>query len=279
MFELAAPTALQWLIGVELARYRNEAGFSLTQLAAACGIGKPKLSHLETGRTTQFPGDLRRILTACRVDREDVARMIQLTTRAHEASWLGAWTDVVSDWLRTMVGLESLARREFVFEPIVLPGLVQTSAYASAVTDAATRVSPDVASRLVEFRMSRHRLLHKENPLELHAVVNLQALHLRVGDRELMNEQYRHLVALGALPDVTLQVLLPEAGPHAATTGQFMLLEFEDARPIVYVEIQDAGVFVGEAGRVRSYTLSTHNLERIALSPAESAALIGSLIT
>ncbi|WP_433269190.1 helix-turn-helix domain-containing protein [Actinosynnema sp. CS-041913] len=279
MFELAAPSALQWLIGIELARYRNEANLSLAQLAAVCGIGKPKLSHLETGRVAQYPADIRKILRACAVPTEDIDRLVQLGSRSDEASWIGPWTDVVSDWLRTMVGLESLARKEFVFEPIVLPGLLQTEAYASALTNASPRVSTDTAGRLVEFRMERNRLLLKEDPLDLHAVINLQALRLSVGDREIMNEQYRHLLKLGKLPNVALQVMLPEAGPHAASTGQFMLLDFADARPIVYIEIQDAAVFVEEARRVRTYTLSTQSLERVALSPTESTALIESLIT
>ncbi|MEV8442960.1 helix-turn-helix transcriptional regulator [Actinosynnema sp. NPDC051121] len=279
MFELAAPSALQWLIGVELARYRKEAGLSMSELSKACGIGKPKLGHMETGRSTQYPGDIRKILKACDVERENIDRLVLLSSRADDASWVGPWTDVVSDWLRTMVGLESLARREFVFEPIVLPGLLQTEDYARALTNASPRVKSDSAGRLVEFRMQRARLLLKEEPLELHAVVNVQALRLRVGDQDLMNEQYRHLLRLGALPNVTLQVVQPEAGPHAANTGQFMLLDFADARPIVYIEIQDAAVFVGEPDRVQTYTLSTYNLERVALSPAESATLIESLIT
>ncbi len=279
MFELAAPSALQWLIGVELARYRKEAGLSLSELSSACGIGKPKLGHMETGRSTQYPGDIRKILRACNVERENIDRLVLLSSRADDASWVGPWTDVVSDWLRTMVGLESLARREFVFEPIVLPGLLQTEAYAMAMTNASPRVREDSAGRLVEFRMQRARLLLKDEPLELHAVLNSQALRLRVGNQDLMNEQYRHLLRLGALPNVTLQVVQPEAGPHAANTGQFMLLDFADARPIVYIEIQDAAVFVGEPDRVRTYTLSTQSLERVALSPGESATLIESLIT
>ncbi|NUT48312.1 MAG: helix-turn-helix domain-containing protein [Saccharothrix sp.] len=279
MFELAAPSALQWLIGVELARYRNEAGLSLSELSKACGIGKPKLGHLETGRSTQYPGDIRKILKACGVERESIDRLVLLSSHADDASWVGPWADVVSDWLRTMVGLESLAQHEFVFEPIVLPGPLQTEAYATALTEASPRVRADSAHRLVEFRMQRAQLLHRDEPLELHAIFNLQALLLRVGGDEVMAEQYRHLLKLGALPNVTLQVVRPEAGPHAANTGQFVLLDFADARPIAYIEIQDAGVFVGGPDRVRTYTLSTQNLERVALSPGESAALIESLIT
>ncbi|MCC8244027.1 helix-turn-helix domain-containing protein [Saccharothrix luteola] len=279
MFELAAPSALQWLIGVEIARYRNEAGLSLTQLAETTGIGRPKLGHMETGRSVQYPADIRKVLKACQVDKEHIDRIVQLTTRVDEASWLGAWSDVMSDWLRTFAGLEALAQREFVFEPILLPGLLQTEDYARELTNAAIRVRPDHAERLVEFRLQRSRQLFKNNPLQLHAIFNEQALRLRVGSREVLNDQYRHLLKMAELPNITLQVVRAEAGPHSAVNGQFVLLDFRDARPIVYVELQDAAVFVDDSVRVRTYTLSTQSLERVALSPGESATLIESLIT
>lgn len=279
MFEVSAPSALQWLIGVELQHFRNDAELSLTELAEVSGISRPKLGHLESGRTAQYPGDIRKFLKACRVEKEHIDRLVLLSSRTDDASWLGAWADVASDWLRTMVGLESLACKEFVFEPIVLPGLVQTESYARAMTTGASRVRPSTTERLVEFRMERARLLSKEEPLELHAVINEQALRLKVGDQKILNEQYRHLLDMTEHPNVTLQVVRAEAGLHSATTGQFMLLDFIDARSIVYIEIQDAAVFVDDPARVHTYTLSTQSLERVALSPGESAALIESLIT
>ncbi|MBB5957495.1 transcriptional regulator with XRE-family HTH domain [Saccharothrix tamanrassetensis] len=279
MFELAAPSALQWLIGVEIARFRNEAGLTLSQLSDATGIGRPKLGHMETGRSVQYANDIRRVLKACKVPREDIDRLVLLSSRPDEAAWIGPWTDVASDWLRTLVGLESLARKEFVFEPIVLPGLLQTEAYARAMTAGASRVRPDAGERLVEFRMERTRLLTKDPALELHAVINEQALNLWVGDWRLLNQQYEHLLRMSELPNVTIQVLRAQGGLHSATTGQFMLLDFAEARSIVYVEIQDAGIFVDDARRVHTYTLSTESLKRVALSPAESVTLIHSLIT
>jgi transcriptional regulator with XRE-family HTH domain len=279
MFEVSAPSALQWLIGVELARFRNEAKVSLSELAETTGISRAKLGHLETGRSTQYPADIRKVLKACKVDREHIDRIVLLSGRADEASWLGDWTDVMSDWLRTIVGLESLARSEFVFEPVLLPGLIQTEDYARALTRGASRVRPDHAERLVDFRMQRARLLDRDTPLQLHAVFNEQALRLRVGDRQTVEEQYRHLLALAEKDNVTLQVVRPEAGPHSAVTGQFVLLDFVDARPIAYVEMQDAAVFVDDSARVRTYKLSTQSLERVAMSPAETATLIESLIT
>lgn len=41
---------------------------------------------------------------------------------------------MVPDWLKTFVGLEGLAESEFVFEPIIIPGLLQTEEYAAAGT-------------------------------------------------------------------------------------------------------------------------------------------------
>jgi hypothetical protein len=69
--------------------------------------------------------------------------------------------------------------------------------------------------------------------MHLHAAVNEQALRLLVGTEEVMCEQYEHLIAIAKRPNITLQVVVPERGPHQAVTGQFVVLEFEQVRPVV----------------------------------------------
>ena len=128
------PAPLRWLIGVELARYRNAAKLSLTEASDHSGISRAKLGHLETGRQQQDPHDIARLLTTYQVDQTDIDRIISLSSRADDATWWAPWAQVVPDWLKTFVGLEGLAESEFVFEPLIIPGLLQTEQYAAALT-------------------------------------------------------------------------------------------------------------------------------------------------
>jgi transcriptional regulator with XRE-family HTH domain len=269
---------LRWLIGVELARHRNNKGLSLAEVAERSGITKPKLNHLEIGRQQQDPDDIANLLTIYGATARDIDRLTSLTGRGDESAWWAPWTQVVPDWLKTFVGLEALAEREFVFAPIVLPGLLQTAEYAQTVTADSPRVRADYGERVVGFRMARAaRLTDFDNPLKLHAVITEAALRLAVGTPELRRAQFEHLAALAALPNVTIQVVRPEDGMHDAVTGQFIVLDFADVRSIGYVELHDSAFYVQEPDMVETYNRVADNVQRVALGPERSVALIESM--
>ncbi len=274
------PAPLRWLIGVELARYRNAVKLSLTEASDLSGISRAKLGHLETGRQQQDPEDIARLLTTYQAEQRDIARLTSLTSRADEATWWAPWAQVVPDWLKTFVGLEGLAESEFVFEPIIIPGLLQTERYAAAVTANTPRVRADHSDRFVGFRIARtRRLTDPERPLKVHAILTEGALRLAVGSPELRQAQLRHLLSMAELPTVTIQVIRPEDGPHTALTGQFVVLGFETVRSIGYVELHDGAVYLQDADQVRTYTMVANDLQRAALDPERSIALIQSMIT
>ena len=274
--ERVGRSALRWLIGVELARYRSQAGLTLSALAEKTGISKQKLGHLETAERNQSAADIATVLTACGATQHDVHHVESLVHLDDTTHWWDTWSDVVPEWLRTFIGLEALASSEFLFEPIFLPGLLQTEAYARALLARALRVRPDHAERVVQFRMARaHRLFEAVSPLQLRAVVNEQALRLQVGSREVLAEQYGHLLAAAQRPNITIQVVRPDAGPHPAGAGQFVLFKFSAARPLAYIELQDYAIYHTDPPRVEAYASSAEVLaENVALSPAESQAFI-----
>lgn len=272
------PSALRWLIGVELGNYRKRTGLNQADGANRAGISVGKLSHLETGERRQQPADIAKVLAAYGAPQHDINRLTSLAEVPDESTWWGAWSDVVPDWMGTIVGLEWLAIKEFVFEPIVIPGLMQTEHYARELSRSGRRVRADHSERLVELRMERAQRLTADNPLHLHAAVNEQALRLRVGTPEIMRAQYEHLIKLAERPNVTLQIVVPERGPHAAVTGQFVVLDFDKARPIAYAEVQDGAMYVQHPGEVDTYRESSRSLEEVGLPPEQSISFVADLI-
>lgn len=269
------PSALRWLIGVELARYRKEAGFTLSALSSATGIGTPKLGHMETGRYQQFPDDISTVLAACGVGQSDIDRLTSLAGQQDSKTWWAPWAHVVPDWVKTFMGLEGLADAEFTFEAMVVPGLFQTEEYANALTQATGFVRADQRERFVAFRQARARRLTDDEPLRIHAVIGEAALRLKVGSAEIVRRQRHHLAELAELPNVTIQVLRPEDGPHpAVVVGQFIILDFANVRPIAYTELFDGAIYVQDPEGVDTYRMVADNLRQVALSPAESLALI-----
>lgn len=273
------PAPLRWLIGIELARYRNQAKLSLSEASTRTGYSRAKIGHLETGRQQQGPEEITHLLSDYGIDQAEIERLVSLTARADEASWWAPWAAVVPDWLATFVGLEALAEHEFVFEPILLPGLLQTEEYAAAVTADTPRVRGDHSERFVNLRIARaRRLTDPDRPLHLHAIFTEGALRLAVGSPELRQAQLRHLITMAALPTVTLQVVRPEDGLHAAFVGQFVVLDFETVRSIGYVELLDGAVYLQDSDHVLTYTMEAKRLARTALSPERSVELLEAMI-
>jgi hypothetical protein len=272
--ERVDPSALRWLIGVELRNYRNQAGVTTAVAAKAIGCSAGKVTHLETGRNQQRPDEVEGLLRYYGAPASAVERLSSLAGRADQRAWWAPWTDVVPDWLATFVGLEGLASAVSTYEPILVPGLLQTEGYARAVTYATPRVRGDHAERFVALRLARAARLTGDDLLLLHAVIGEAALRLDIGDPEIMRSQCRHLLALSERPNVTIQVLRPEDGLHRGVTGAFHVLEFSDVRPIAYVEIQDGALYVQDTAQVENYLASARNLASVALDPDDTCKLL-----
>ena len=273
------PFALRWLVGVELCAHRRRAGLTLAELSVATGITKPKLGHMEVGRYQHNPDDVAAVLRACGADGSTVDRLAALSRRNGSKSWWAPWAGVLPDWLKTFAGLEGMAEAEFGYQPTVLPSLVQTEDYARALTGSAGFVRRVHSERFVSFHLARAARLSGADPLRLHFVVGEAALRLAVGAPDVRRAQYEHLLEVTEQDNATLQVLTPDCGPHdAGGTGQFAVLHFADARPVAYTEQLDAAVYVHDPDEVGTYALAAQNLQRVALDPDDSAALVKALI-
>jgi transcriptional regulator with XRE-family HTH domain len=276
------PPPVRWLVGVELARYREEARLSMSKASTLSGITKAKIAHLETGRQQQSPEDIAKLLEVYGASGWTIARLGELASRADDANWWMPWAAAIPPWLSTFVGLERIAEREFHYEvAAIIPALLQTRAYAEALTAGAMLVRADLAERVVDLRMARAtRLTDPDRPLRLHAVINSAALDGDVGGSEVRDGQLRHLVETAELPTVTIQVLRPEdavrAGYHASG---FVLLNFDAVSECGYVELLDDAVYVYDRDRLRTYRTCAADLQRVALDPERSLALIQSKIT
>jgi hypothetical protein len=231
-----------------------------------------------TGRQTQSASDIGSLLTEYRVERDDIDRLVALTERADEAAWWMGAAGSVPEWFRTFAGLERIATREFVYEPTIINGLLQTQAYAREVSSASMLVSRADIERVVALRLARaERLIAAEEPLQLHAILAEAALHLRVGDDQLRHEQLVYLTEMAQRPNITLQVIRPEDGYHSAHQGRFTLLDFAEVRSFGYMEMIDGAVYLQDPNQVRTCGLIADQLSHTALGPDESVELVLSL--
>ena len=267
--------ALRWLIGGEMARFRERSGLSLLDVAQKTNIGKTKLGHMEVGRYNQDPADVQAVLTACETPPLEIERLCSIATKPTGRSWWYRWRSVVPEWLGLYLGLEGLASRLFVYELTSIHGLVQTRRYAEAITAHAALVDADDVDRLVALRLARAERLIVSPRLEYHLVLDESALQRSLGDSLLMVEQLDHLLDVSRRPNVRLQVMPFDRALHAgASMGNYAILDFDVLSGVAYSELYDDALFIRDPGKLKSYRMAAQHSIDTALSPAQSRTLL-----
>ncbi|MEU4730009.1 helix-turn-helix transcriptional regulator [Streptomyces sp. NPDC023588] len=270
------PTIARRRLGAELRRLREITGMTTQQVAARLLMSQPKISLMENGRRVIKPRDVRDLCGLYGVqDQRHVDHLMRLAGESGRQGWWNAYEDVPYG---AYIGLEAEAAAIRSYEPMVIPGLLQTAAYARAViAGTIPHATAEQAATRLQVRMRRQdRLRAPVNPLRLWVVLDESALRRAVGGRGVMREQLDHLSRFSTQPHVTLQVLPHDAGAHPGVSGQFSLLEFVDATDVsvVYLERFTSDLYLEKRSDVQRYSDMYAHLQAQALSPDSTRHLI-----
>jgi len=274
------PSAVRWLVGVELTRFRERSGRKIGEAAKVIKCSPGKIGHMESGRNQQQPGEVRDLLRFYGADQADIDRLASLAGSAGEQTWWAPWTDVVPDWLKTFVGLEGLASQSSIYAPLVFPALLQTEGYALGVTAGHLRVRPDHNERTVSLRMERQRRLFVDDrALRLAVMLEEVVLDRPIGGKDVMRGQIEHVLRLVEHENVEVRVLPTAIGAHEGLVGPFTVLDFHEAQSIAYVEQVNGAIYVQDQDQVNGYNRTVDRLREVALSPGETVDVINSRLT
>ncbi|MEW1635066.1 helix-turn-helix transcriptional regulator [Streptomyces sp. NPDC093801] len=273
------PTVRRRRLGAELRQLRKAAGMTSTQAAGHLLVSQSKISLIETGRRPINPRDVRDLCRLYGVTDQDIVEA--LMRAAKESGQQGWWVSCGDVPYGVYIGLETGASSIHTYEPLVLPGLLQTRAYAAAlIAETVPRITDEQAAVSLEVRLRRqHRAHHPARPFRLWAVLDESALHRTVGDRETMREQLEHLNTLGAQPHITVQVLPHAAGAHAGLLGQFSILGFPDSDAgVVYLERFTSDLYLEKHADRYPYHILYDHLQAQALNPEDTRHFVNDLI-
>ncbi len=280
-------------LGAELRKLREGAHLRIEDVADLLECSVSKVSRLETGKGIPKARDVRDLLERYGVDDPQYRdRVMRWARQGQSQGWWSEYSDVLAPdphdpltaaHLERYVALEADARTIESFEPIVVHGLLQTADYAGAVLGVLSVGGQSAAvRRRVEVRMRRQeRLYATEDPLTLRLVLDEAVLYRPVGGDRVMQRQLRRLLDDGARDNIEIRVLPFHNGAHPAVAGSFVLLDFPETtvHDLVYIESHLGGVYLEKDGDVDTYTRLYRSLADSALPPADSAALIESLLT
>ncbi|MFI2373126.1 helix-turn-helix domain-containing protein [Streptomyces sp. NPDC018833] len=264
-------------LGNRLRELRKQAGFTTARaFAAEAGWSESKASRIENGVTAPSEEDLLRYAVVCGVP--DAHQDLVATSHNIEEMYV-EWRRVEQQGLRPIqqsrVPLYERTRHFRVYEPGVIPGLVQTAAYARAIMSriAAFRLIPDDVDEAVAVRITRQKVLYDASR-RFGLLVEETALRSRFGGSEVMAAQLGHLLKIAALPQVSFGVIPMSADRVMWPLEGFWV--FDDER--VLVELATAEVTVRQPSEIAAYTCMFSELAGMACYGPQARSLIAEAI-
>ena len=272
------PTVRRRRLGSELRRLREAAGLSLEEVAGRMECHKATISRLELGRSAARQRDLRAILALYGVtDPRQVEAYLEMSRSGKHPGWWQAYAEILPSAYTDFIALEAEADHIRTFQPALVPGILQTEAYARAVAGAVPCLVEEASlDDMVKVRAERQALLDREPSLRFCGIIGESALRAPVGGRKVMREQFDHLIEAAQRPNVELRVLPLSAGERAVISGSFVLMHFRlpSDSHLVFVESLMSALYLEKPEEIAGYTLAFDTLRASALSPKDSLTTI-----
>ncbi|NYV78391.1 helix-turn-helix transcriptional regulator [Streptomyces sp. UH6] len=270
------PTVRRRRLGQELRRLREQKGMTAEEVAERLLVSQSKISRLENGRRSISQRDVRDLCGVYEVeDQRIVDSLMQMAKDSRQQGWWHSFGDIPYS---VYIGLETDAASLRVYDPQVVPGLLQTRQYAeSLITGALPETAAADIEKRVQVRLRRQQRINApENPLRLWTVLDEAALKRVVGNRAVMREQLEHLVEQAQMPHVTVQVIPFDLGAHPGLNGQYAILEFPDASDssVVYIEGVTSDLYLEKPNDVQKYSVMYEHLRAQALNVDQSRQFI-----
>jgi len=273
-----SPTAWRRWLAQELRGLRVDQRISQRDAAERCGWSGARLSYLETGQRPVLPEDLDVLLPLYDVSKEERQQYYDAVERSQAEGWWERFEKLIAKWTQDYIGYEQGAVEIRAFEPVVVPGLLQTEGYASALMRSGIRQrSEREIARLVELRLARQAILTRpDQPTRLDVIVDESVLHRSPTEPGILTAQLEHLAEMAKRPNVVLRVVPLEGGLQGFSIGPFSILSFPGDRPdpLVFVENRAGASWIEEFESVERFSLGFEGLLKAALDPEASLAMV-----
>ncbi|WP_432043922.1 helix-turn-helix domain-containing protein [Streptomyces cadmiisoli] len=256
------------MLGVQLGTARRAAGYTQRALAERLAVDEETLASIEQGRRPLKP-DLAELLDQVLGLRGVLAAGVD---NLPEIDQFPMWAELYVEHEREAIALSW-------YDALVVPGLLQTEAYARALLGGRVPAyDPDELETKVAARVGRQEILHRKDPPTLSFIVWEPTLRMPAGGREIQRDQLRSLRECAELPYLSLQILPLNRTSHAGDAGPFILLETPDHQHLAYTESQRGSQWVSDADDVSILARRYAMLRTQALTIEDSRSLLDRLL-
>lgn len=266
-------------LGAELRRLRGTR--TLDEVAAETLISTSKLSRLETGQGAPQPRDIRDLINFYGADRTTEDRIRRWAADGRRQAWWREYSDVISDSFDVFLDFESGASVIRTYVPMILPGLLQTEAYANRlVSTLRPEWTPELVDKVVQLRLRRQETLRSDadDATRLLAVIDEAAIRraLTFGAEDDVRAQLIHLHDMSQRRNISIRILPLSVGLHAGVMGVFTVFQFTNDidRDIVAVETHSGDRYLEQESSVLEYLRLFDSVSHQALNNAQSRELL-----
>ncbi|MGD0065411.1 MAG: helix-turn-helix transcriptional regulator [Streptosporangiaceae bacterium] len=280
MIAPASPTVRRRRLAAELRGIRENTGKSGDAVASALRWSPSKISRYERARTGLRPREVERLLDYYQITGPRRALLLELAEDAAQKGWWEEFADSLPEDYQQVIGLEHEAASIAIWHVDVVPGLLQTEAYARHIIGSYSRVEPvppGMIGRLVGIRMRRQQVLNREG-LQLSVVLDESVLRRRIGDDLVMYEQLQRLAREAGRPNLTLRIL-PLGAQHTVFGESFVIFGYgvdSEAmlQDVVSTEHMRSGCLLEGERETYLHSIAYQMLAEDALDSAASRTLI-----
>jgi transcriptional regulator with XRE-family HTH domain len=261
-------------LAANLKALRLRAGLTGEQLAGRLRVSQPKVSRIENGKSVPTAADIEAWVRATNAKTEEVIELSNLLDQiATEArSWRLVNRLGLAPRQHELAELEQSAHTIRVFQPVMVPGLLQIADYARRVMEMTYTAGPDIAVA-VAVRMERQTILYDQSK-QFEFVVTEGALRWRPGPPDMMRAQLDRLMSVATLPNVTLS-LVPQGETPIPLLHPFVIFELE-GEALVTAETYSTELQLHDAQDIARYRQVLDQL-RTAAAP-DAAALVRAIV-
>jgi transcriptional regulator with XRE-family HTH domain len=254
-------------VGRQLKLRREAVGMRAAEFGEAVGYGEDLVYKIEGGK---------------RIPRQEYLDRADEVLRA-EGLIAATWEDVKKvrypKKVRELGKLEAMAVEIGVYECNIIAGLLQTPEHARAVIGAAQPpYSPDDVERMVAARLARRSVFERDPAPSIHFVLEEAPLRRPIGGTMVRRQQLEHLLEVGRLHNVVLQVMPMNCEVHSGLDGRIELLKFPDGTAVGRSDGAFNGRPISDPKQLRILELRYGTIRAQALSPRESLAFVEQLL-
>ncbi|MFJ5259546.1 helix-turn-helix domain-containing protein [Streptomyces sp. NPDC088387] len=178
-------------------------------------------------------------------------------------------------WFRQWARLEAVAITLYTYECRLIPGLLQTEAYALALF---RNQLPPLDDEQVEAqwaaRRERQRLLRERPNTAFGFILEEHLFRRRTGGLNVTRELIDHVLEIGEMRNVEIQVMVTEQETHAGLDGPMRLLETPENQRFCYCEGQESGQLIGDPKVVTMLQMRYARMRSQALTLKDSKSLL-----